>query len=345
MAQIFRQLNFPLCLAPMVGLSHVALRRLVLSYLPEGALTLWPTEMLNSRRLPQEKIGFTPETKKMPEEKFLIPQILGNQEKEIRESVKCLEGWGADGIDINMGCPVQKALRHNYGVALMGDSDYAARVVEMTVRNTSLPVSVKLRAAGPEQDPEYFFKFAYGLQEAGASWLTLHPRTGEQKRRGSADWSQIRSLKKFIKLPLIGNGDVQTCEDVFRMKEETGCDLVMSGRALAARPWMMWQVGERLGLRPPVGRLGLAPQGPSEEAQEYGRAVLAYIDFCEADFSPNLGLRKVLFYIKTTHVWLDFGHRLYALATGCDSFHQLRVKVGSFFLQDLKMHARTDLRQ
>src|SRR6188768_429399 len=119
-------LNFPLCLAPMVGLTHVALRRVIQDYMPENATTHWPTEMLSSRRLPDENLKTTPETLRSNSENNLVPQILGNEEVAISRSVKRLVNeWGASGIDINMGCPVQKALRHNYGVSLMGDVDYA----------------------------------------------------------------------------------------------------------------------------------------------------------------------------------------------------------------------------
>jgi tRNA-dihydrouridine synthase len=342
---MIQKTNFPLCLAPMVGLSHVALRRLLNDYMPKGAETVWPTEMLNSRRLPNEVLGATAETKKLENEKFLVPQILGNDEGFISKSVQKLEEWGAHGIDINMGCPVQKALKHNYGVALMGDSDYAAKVVEMTVRNTKLPVSVKLRAASEEQGQDYFFKFVKGLENAGAAWLTLHPRTGEQKRRGSADWSQIKALKESTALPIVGNGDVQTWQDVFRMKEETGCDMVMSGRALAARPWMMWQVGEKLGFDNPENQIGKAPQTSLEEGQEYGKALLRYIDYCGEYFPENLALRKIGFYIRTTHVWLDFGHAAYALSTTCSDLATLRLKMRQFFEQPIEMKPYTELRQ
>ena len=228
-------INFPVCLAPMVGLTHVALRLVVRDYLPLHANIPWPTEMLNSRRLPNEKVGFTPETFRAEEESFLMPQILGNEEGAILESIKRLETWGAQGIDINMGCPVQKALRHNYGVALMGDADYAAGVVKMATNSTKFPVSVKLRAAGTNGDFSYLLNFVQGLRESGAAWICLHPRTAEQKRRGSADWSQIKTLRESVDFPIVGNGDIQTAEDVYQMKEQTGCDLVMSGRGLAAR--------------------------------------------------------------------------------------------------------------
>ncbi len=345
MSKVFEQVNFPVCLAPMVGISHVALRRLLRDYLPPGAITLWPTEMLNSRRLPKEDVGQTSETKRLENEELLIPQILGNEESAIAQSVQKLEDWGADGIDINMGCPVQKALKHNYGVALMGDCDYAARVVEMTVRNTKLPVSVKLRAAGSEQGEDYFYKFTRGLESAGASWLTLHPRTGEQKRRGQADWTQIKNLKKHTRLPVVGNGDIQTWQDVFAMKENTGCDLVMSGRALAARPWMLWQIGEKLGWVNPIQQVGKAPQSPEEEGREYGRAFQSLINYCEEAFPPELALRKLKFYLKTTHVWLDFGHALCSLASGCQDLGSLRIKTAEFFEQKIEMRSFTELRQ
>lgn len=351
------QINFPLCLAPMVGLTHVALRLTVRDYLPTGAKTIWPTEMLNSRRLPNEDLTTTPETLRAARESELVPQILGNEEQPIAESVKRLtQEWGAAGIDINMGCPVQKALKHNYGVALMGDPDYAARIVEMTVRNSSVPVSVKLRAAPqpgisqmssqPEKDFEYLHHFVQGLKNAGASWVCLHPRTAAQKRRGVADWAQIKSLREAIDLPLIGNGDVQTAEDALTMLRETGCDMAMAGRALAARPWMLWQFGELLGFPPPRGReCERAPQGPLEEGAEYGRALLALIGHCAQYFPEPLALRKIRFHVRTTEVWLDFGQSLVGICAKAKSLQDLQALVTEFFAAPIEMCARTELRQ
>lgn len=346
-------LNYPLCLAPMVGLTHVALRRLIQDYLPKNATTHWPTEMLNSRRVPGENLKTTPETLRRSEESYLVPQILGNEEKPIQESVKRLVNeWGASAIDINMGCPVQKALKHNYGVSLMGDCDYAAKVVEITKKNSSVPVSVKLRAVGADKSGDELVKFVKKLTDSGADWITLHPRTAEQKRRGEADWSQITELKKHIKVPLIGNGDIQTFSDVLRMQQETGTDKVMAGRALAARPWMLWQLGEKLGFENPAGFENLqAPKTPAEEGAQYGRSLFKFIDYCEEAFmqqagaSEGLTMRKIQFYIKTTHVWLEFGHSLMAIASGCKNLAELRAAVARFFEQEQLMNARTELRQ
>lgn len=360
----------PLCLAPMVGLSHVALRSLVRHYMPDNLQTIWPTEMLSSRKLPNENLNRTPETLREQNEKYLVPQILGNDEKEIQESILKLQNWGADGIDINMGCPVQKALKHNYGVALMGDATYAAKVVEMAVKASSLPVSVKLRSVPPRQSPalkeieknqnnenkvefsaaqeikeneeKYLLSFAKGLELAGASWLCLHPRAAEAKRRGYADWGQIRFLKEKLSIPIIGNGDIQTAEDVLSMLEKTKCDMVMSGRALAARPWLMLQVAEDLGLSPSVN---LAPRGPYQEGAEYGKALSKFIELCFFYFPQELALRKIKFYLRTTHVWLEFGHALMAKMSAGKNHAELKIIVDHFFSAEQKMYARTELRQ
>jgi tRNA-dihydrouridine synthase B len=309
-------------------------------------VTLWPTEMLNSRRIPTENLDVVPEGMTSKKDTQLVPQILGNEEGPISQSVAILESRGAVGIDINMGCPVQKALRHNYGVALMGDMNYAASVVEMAVKSTHLPVSVKLRAVGKEgEDLEHLFLFTQKLVDAGAKWICLHPRTPDQMRRGTADWSQIRFLQDKLPVPVIGNGDIQTVEDVHRMLQETRVPLVMSGRALAARPWMLWQLGEDLGFAPPRGRENeKAPRSPEEEAQEYGRVLAELAEKSGIYFGQSLALRKINFYIRMTSVWLDFGHQLVGIGAKAQDIQGFIKEIERFFQQPLRMLGRTDLR-
>ena len=340
------QVNFPLTLAPMVGLSHIALRLLVRRYLPEGAVTLWPTEMLSSWRLPKEDLGATPETL-LADEWPLVPQILGNEEEPIRESVAKLAAWGAEGIDINMGCPVKKALKHNYGVALMGDAAYAAEVVRVTVRHSPIPVSVKLRA-GLQNDRKFLLDFCAGLEQAGAAWITLHPRLGAMKRRGAADWSQISLVRESLRIPVVGNGDVQCVDDVIQMLESTGCDAVMVGRALAARPWMMWQLGERWGWPAPkfVSEEGRrAPQTPEEEGAECGRALSYLTDALERYFDFENGIRRLKFHLRMTSGWLEFGHFLGAQISRARSYDDVRATLAEFFGRPQNMVLRTHLRE
>lgn len=343
----YDQVNFPLCLAPMVGLSHVALREVVRYYTPETAIVPWPTEMLSSRRLPAENLKQTPETLISSSDRHLVPQILGNNENEIRLSInKLIHELNAQAIDINMGCPVQKALKHNYGVALMGDVNYAASVVRMAAQSSPAPVSVKLRAVEKSGSIEALSDFVNKLIEAGASWICLHPRTAEEKRRGHADWSQIKNLRKNISTPLIGNGDIQTADDVYRMLESTECDLVMAGRALAARPWMMWQVAEDFGYQIPDHlRTRPAPRTPEEEGQEYLRMLNHFIHECEKYYIESVALRKIRFFVRTTSVWIDFGQSLVSATTKGESLSIIKANLQALEAYELKMHARTELRQ
>lgn len=323
----------------MVGLSHIVLREIIQSYLPNEALTLWPSEMLNSRKVPGENLATTPETMKNRDETFFVPQILGNERVPIQETIKKLQDWGAHGIDINMGCPVRKALKHNYGVALMGDRDYAANVVTMAAESSSLPVSVKLRAIESDQSNQDLVSFVNLLVDAGAAWICLHPRVPSQQRRGVADWEQIKTLKKSMGVPLIGNGDVQTADDVWRMKNETGCDMVMAGRALAARPWMVAQVAQDMGFK-----VDYVPRTKEEEGVEYGLCLLKFIELSRLYFGENLALRKINFYLRMTTPWLEFGHSLIGIGQKAKTTQELEVQIADFFKYAHAMTQRTELR-
>jgi tRNA-dihydrouridine synthase len=337
-------INFPFMMAPMVGLSHVAMRLMVRKYLPKGAKTIWPTEMLNSRRLVYQTPGETNETFRGEFENDLFPQILGNEERFIKNSIEKLTHWGIKGIDINMGCPVSKALRHNYGVSLMGDADYARDVVKMTTKHTDLPVSVKLRAAD-QGDVDFLLKFVNSLAEGGVSWVCLHPREAKQKRKGSADWEQIKFLKDNTSIPIIGNGDVQIFSDALKMKEVTGCDGVMIGRALTARPWMFWQIGRALGLDNPEGLIGDPPMTATEEAYEYGRALFHFAEICEEYFEEKQAQKRIKFFVTVSHVWLNFGHSLMKKIYKSKDVESMKNAIVDFFKSEgLSMRERTQLR-
>jgi tRNA-dihydrouridine synthase len=301
----------PILLAPMVGLSHYAVRRALADFLPPNQKALWYTEMLSSRRLPNEKENGCPELLFLDRDHGLCPQLLGNDAYFISESIRRLEDWGASAIDINMGCPVQKALKHNYGVSLMGDISYAARVAAMAVKVSRLPVSVKLRA-GLQSDRDFLLRFALALESEGVSWLTLHPRTADQKRRGLADWTQIKMLKENLKIPVIGNGDIQNSEDVARMRSETNCDRVMIGRALLAKP-------------------GLLGGTQSSEPDNYRSFLLKVIHYSEAYENESVSLRKIKFLLYHSSVWLEFGHSLYSEMTRVKSLEGARKLVEHFF--------------
>lgn len=325
----------------MVGLSHVALRQTIARYLPAGTSTLLFTEMLSSRRLPAERIGDRPETA-FADGETIVPQLLANEERFIVESLRKLEQMQPVAIDINMGCPVTKALKHNWGVALMGDPRYAEEVVRITVRHSRWPVSVKLRT-GLRDDPEYLIDFARMLEEAGASWITIHPRIAAQQRRGNARWEYLARVRDAVRIPVIGNGDVQTADDALAMLRETGCDGVMIGRAAAARPWIFWQIGEALGLPAPPGHEGEAAPGDGyAEGREYARALETFIDEAQR-FRSQDALKRVRFFVHWGARWLDFGHELWRRTTSAASTEAVRAIGREFFALPQRMTARTAL--
>lgn len=317
-------------LAPMVGLTHYAVRKGVQSFLNEGVKALWPTEMLNSRRIPSERVNEHPETYFYDHEAGLCPQLLANEEEFIRRSIPRLESWGAQAIDINMGCPVRKALRHNYGVALMGDPDYASEIVRLAVKHATVPVSVKLRAGSEKHDFEYLEKFIGGLFEAGASWITLHPRTAEQKRRGDANWNTIARLKKIFSQPIVGNGDIQCFDDARKMFEETGCDRVMVGRAMMVKPWLI--------------RYEAEPDAYTQ-GEWYGQFLKTVLAECVKYYSEKDGRRRILFLVQQGKPWVEFGEYLQGRLQSARNYEEMQAALEKFFSQKQKIIQRTELRQ
>jgi len=327
----------------MAGLSHVAFRQLVRAYLPRGANSLLFTEMLSTRLLPLEDVGRTPQTRISAEEDDLVPQLLGNDARLIECSVEKLKSVRPAGIDINMGCPVSKVLKHNWGVGLMGDIRYAEQVVKSTRGATDLPLSVKMRT-GLSDDPVYLVEFVQMLEETGADWVTLHPRIQAQHRRGRANWTYIRRVREAVRMPVIGNGDVQEQDDILRMQLETGCDGVMVARAATARPWIFWQVGEALGWPPPPGREGeRAPRTPEEEGHEYQRALTHFCDGLELHFAPTEQMPRLKLFLAWGNKWVFFGHYLWKQVNRCSDLREARTVISDFFSTPKTLLPQTNL--
>jgi nifR3 family TIM-barrel protein len=171
-------------------------------------------------------------------ERPVAVQIFGGDPDTIAEAVQILGNYPVDFIDINMGCPVPKVARHAGGVSLMRDPELAARIVSAAVAVTDMPVTVKLRA-GWDGNSINAPHMARMVEEAGASAVAIHPRTRAQGFSGTADWNLISETKKCVTVPVIGSGDVRSPEDAERMIGQTGCDLVMIGRAARGNPWIL----------------------------------------------------------------------------------------------------------
>jgi tRNA-dihydrouridine synthase len=313
--------------APMVGLTHAAFRHLLRHFTPKGLDPLLFTEMLSTRRLPFERLDRVDELRTLPGETHFIPQLLGNEESYIAASIKKLMPLQPWGFDINMGCPAKQTLKHNWGVRLLGDAAYAARVVSMTKRHSPVPVSVKMRCGQEKADFSFLDDFTSHLEEAGADWLTIHARTQTQKHKGEANWEMISSLAPKRRIPLVVNGDIQTADDAVTILRDLAVDGVMIGRAATARPWILWQIASRLGYsEAPLGMEGYKPpEGPEEEGRAFLQSILVFIDFLHRYFEDDdKKLRRLRFHVINAHKWFFFGHAYYSRCMKAKSLDEVR---------------------
>jgi tRNA-dihydrouridine synthase B len=166
-------------------------------------------------------------------------QLFGSRPEALKEAAAIAETLNPDFIDINCGCWVKNHVARTEGAGLLRDLPLFEKLVKATVSGTKLPVTVKTRL-GWDQDSIVIMDVAKMVEASGAKMLTLHCRTRSQAHRGFADWTWLERVKKTISIPLIGNGDIMTPQDV-RSMFATGCDGVMIGRAAVANPWLFKQ--------------------------------------------------------------------------------------------------------
>lgn len=240
----FGSLTFdpPLILAPMAGITdHVY--RLMLRRI--GGVGLVTMEFISSEAISR---GNARQLRKMvfsDEERPLSIQIYGSDPDRMAAAADIVEELAPDVCDINMGCPANKVLKGCAGAALMGDPPLARAIVREVRRRLSIPLTVKFRL-GLDDRCVNFLDLGKMCEDEGASAVALHARTARQMYTGRADRARIAELKRHLSIPVVGNGDVETPEDVTLMFEETGCDAVMIGRATMKNPWIFREAADRL---------------------------------------------------------------------------------------------------
>ncbi|MBF0485273.1 MAG: tRNA dihydrouridine synthase DusB [Candidatus Omnitrophica bacterium] len=173
------------------------------------------------------------------EERPVGIQLFGSRPDALKEAAAFAQTLAPDFIDINCGCWVKNHVARTEGAGLLKDLPLFEKLVKATVSGTKLPVTVKTRL-GWDQNSIVIMDVAKMVEQAGAKMLTVHCRTRSQAHRGLADWSWLERIKKAISIPLIGNGDINSPQDVKAMLE-TGCDGVMIGRGAVANPWIFQQ--------------------------------------------------------------------------------------------------------
>lgn len=225
-------------LAPMAGISSSPFRRICRRL---GASLVW-TEMISAEGLLRAKGEAGAIFFKMlcahPEERPLAVQLYSGSPKEMALASSLVAELDAELVDINMGCPVKKVVKKGAGVALMRDLDRAKLMIKEVRRAIGeVPLTVKMRSGFSVKEinaPE-LCQIAEG---EGADAVIVHARTRDQGFSGKAAWSIIRECASAVKIPVIGNGDIKSREDVERMRSETGCAFVMIGRGALGNPWL-----------------------------------------------------------------------------------------------------------
>jgi len=224
-------------LAPMAGVTDTLFRRVIRGL---GSCGLLMTEFTSSE-------GITRSAKKTlrylffeEDEHPIAAQLFGANPKVMADAARMVEDLGYDAVDINLGCPAKKVVKCG-GSGLLRELPLLEEILKGIRAAVKIPLTIKLRA-GWDENSIVAVEVVRMAEQIGVKAAAIHPRTRAQGYTGKADWNIIAAVKQAVKIPVIGNGDVQSPEDAARLVQETGCDAVMIGRAAATNPWIFRQM-------------------------------------------------------------------------------------------------------
>ncbi|MBE6487106.1 MAG: tRNA dihydrouridine synthase DusB [Methanosphaera stadtmanae] len=223
-------------LAPMAGVCDYTFRNIVKSF----GCGLIINEMVSDKSIIYGNCRIEELLYMKESERPFCQQIFGAESDTLTQAATYIEeNMKPDIIDINMGCPVAKvAIRSSSGSALLKNPENIHKIVEAVTDAVDTPVTVKIRS-GWDEDSINAVEVARIIEESGADAITVHPRTRSQQYEGKSDWNIIKSVKDNVDVPVIGNGDIDSCYKAEEMIEHTGCDAVMIGRGVLGNPWLV----------------------------------------------------------------------------------------------------------
>ena len=236
--------EFPLLLAPMEDVSDPPFRAVC----KDNGADLMYTEFISSEGLIRDAIKSRKKLDIFDYERPMGIQIFGGDEESLAMAAKIVEVTSPDLLDINFGCPVKKVAMKGAGAGVLRDIDLMVRLTAAVVKSTSLPVTVKTRL-GWDENSKNIEEVAERLQDVGIKALAIHGRTRTQMYKGDADWTLIGKVKNNprIKIPIFGNGDIDSPEKALLYKNRYGVDGIMIGRAAIGYPWIFNEIKHFVG--------------------------------------------------------------------------------------------------
>ncbi len=274
------QIDNPVFLAPMAGVTDTAYR--ILAHRMGCGLVY--SEMISDKGINFRNEHTLLMLKTEPNERPLTMQLFGETPESMVKAAQYVESLDcADIIDINMGCPAPKIVKNNEGAALMLEPERAFAIMSAVKKAVKLPVTVKMRK-GWDDSHINVLEMAKMAEAAGMDAIAVHGRTREQFYSGRADWQIIADVKKAVKIPVIGNGDIRTCHDLAGIFSQTGCDAVMIGRAVQGNPWIFREFTEFL-------KTGKQPPAPTLEERK--NVIIDHLDMLLEKKGDYIGPREM----------------------------------------------------
>jgi tRNA-dihydrouridine synthase B len=240
-------INPPLILSPMAGVTDISFRRLLKR---RGGIGLTVSEFISVEGLTRNNPKSKRQMRFYEAERPFAVQIFGAQPERMRMAAEMAEEVGADILDVNCGCPAPKVVKHGGGSALLRDLPRLETILKEVKKAITLPLTIKIRA-GYSDNSINAIETAKVAESCGVEHIALHGRTREQGYRGVANWDLVKQIKESVNVPVSGSGDVTTIAQALARFRETGCDGVLVGRGAMANPWIFRQIEDAIHGREP----------------------------------------------------------------------------------------------
>lgn len=307
----------PLFLAPMAGLTHMALNTVIAGF---GGVGCYFTEMLSARSLRTEDPLKSPYLIRSKEERPLCYQILASNPEEVETGALTVARLGADAVDLNFGCPAPLIRRRGGGSKLMENRDISSLIVEAARRAAgTLPLSAKIRL-GETLDEEVLKDFCQMLTGSGVDLIHVHARLRGEHYGRKPRWEWVAKVKSWVSVPVVVNGSIDGPESALAALKASGADGLMIGRAAARKPWVFRDIRNEV-------FKGQAPLPLPETGSVYGR----FLSLLEENFPPEKRLGRLK---EFTHYFASnfhFGHTLASKVQASETVDEAKERAREFF--------------